>query len=153
MKRFILVFALVCITLCTQAQIYASLKQEKSTVVSPIVVQPTKVVYEVTTPPGLRMRNAGRFMTIAGGALLVGGIAVFSSADEKYYTYTSTNNGTVEEGDPKAALGLLMMVAGGGLTIPGVILWTKGAKKYNRFMEKQAALNFKGNGISVSYHF
>lgn len=144
---------MVCTTVCTQAQIYASLKQEKSTVVSPIVVQPSKVIYQVTSPPGYRMRNAGRVMTIAGGALLVGGIAVFSSADEKYYTYTSTNNGTVEEGDPKAALGLVMMVAGGGLTIPGIILWSKGAKKYNRYMEKQTALNIKGNGISVSYRF
>jgi len=113
--------------------------------------------YHAARLPGERMRNAGRIMTILGAGMLVGGIIVYSSADENYYSYNSYNGNTYEEGDPKAALGILMMVGGTGLAVPGVILWTKGAKKYNRALKRQEAesvsMNLKGSGIAVAYRF
>jgi hypothetical protein len=114
--------------------------------------------YRSGRPPGLRMRNTGRVLAIVGGAMLTGGIIVFSQADETYYRYTSTNNGSYEEGDPKAAIGIAMMLSGAGMAIPGIILWTRGARKYNTYQKRQqeagtASMKLKGSGISISYHF
>lgn len=96
-------------------------------------------------------------MTILGAGMLVGGIIVYGNADENYYNYNTYNGTTYEEGDPKAALGILMMVGGTGLAVPGVILWAKGAKKYNRALERQDAesvsMNLKGSGIALAYRF
>lgn len=128
-------------------------------VVSPLIMNPAgEGAYKVYMPPGLRMRNAGRTLTIIGGAMLVGGAIVFGSADETYYSYNSYNGTTYEEGDPKAAIGILMMAGGLGMTIPGVILWTKGAKKYKRYLEQHegeqtVSFNMNGNGVSLRYQF
>jgi hypothetical protein len=128
-------------------------------VVSPLIMNPAgEGAYKVYMPPGLRMRNAGRTLTIIGGAMLVGGVIVFGSADETYYSYNSYNGTTYEEGDPKAAIGILMMAGGLGMTIPGVILWTKGAKKYKRYLEQHegeqtVSFNMNGNGVSLRYQF
>jgi hypothetical protein len=128
-------------------------------VVSPLIMNPAgEGAYKVYMPPGLRMRNAGRTLTIIGGAMLVGGVVVFGSAEETYYSYNSYNGTTYEEGDPKAAVGILMMVGGLGMSIPGVILWTKGAKKYNRYLEQHegeqtVSFNTTGNGVSLRYRF
>ncbi|HEY9045435.1 MAG TPA: hypothetical protein VIN08_06045 [Ohtaekwangia sp.] len=163
MKAFLLALLVLIIAVPVSAQYnqtFASL--EKSTTVaatSPIVVKPQgEGTYKVFMPPGLRMRNAGRTLTILGGAMLIGGVIVFSSADETYYTTTTTNNGTYEEGDPKAALGIVMIAGGLGMSIPGVILWTKGAKKYKRYMEQHegeqtVSFDLKGNGLALRYRF
>jgi len=92
-------------------------------------------------------------MTIIGVPLFIGGIILYSSADEKYYNAMTTSSGTYTEGDPKAAGGIFMTVAGVGLTVPGVILWTKGSKKYNRYLERETALKFNGNALSLSFRF
>ena len=84
--------------------------------------------------------------------MLIGGIMVYNNADKTYTTYQTTT-GTYTEGGEEAALGVLMIVAGTGMTIPGIIFWSKGAKKYKRFLEREAAFNFKGTGLSVSYRF
>ncbi|HYF68531.1 MAG TPA: hypothetical protein VD884_10360 [Ohtaekwangia sp.] len=112
--------------------------------------------YKTDYAPGLRMRNVGRTLTIAGSALLVGGIIVFASADERYYTSQQTQYGTHEEGDPKALLGLLMITGGAGMTVPGIILWSKGAKKFNNYIarEREAlSLNLSVTRIGLKYHF
>jgi hypothetical protein len=107
-----------------------------------------------TTPRGLRMRNTGRALTICGGALAIGGIIMMNSADELYYTTTSGPSGTIEEGDPKGALGVLMTVAGVGMAVPGIIFWSKGQKKYNRYLEQQSvSLNSTASGLSLCYSF
>ncbi len=98
------------------------------------------------------MRNAGRLMTIIGVPLFIGGIIVFENAEDNYYGSLNNTGGYYYE-EEQAAAGALMTVAGAGLTIPGVILWTKGAKKYKRHMEREAAFNFKGKGLSLRYRF
>ena len=122
--------------------------------VSPIVVNDVqRVAYKIAYPPGYKMRNAGRTMTIIGVPLFIGGLIVFNNADENYYNSVTTSSGTYTEGDPQAAVGALMTVAGVGLTVPGVILWSKGAKKYKRHLEREAAFKFNGKMLSLSYRF
>jgi hypothetical protein len=118
---------------------------------SPIVIK--RVAYKIAYPPGYKMRNAGRTMTIIGVPLFIGGLIVFNNADENYYNSVTTSSGTYTEGDPQAAVGLLMTVAGAGLTVPGVILWSKGAKKYKRHMERETAFKFNGSALSLIYRF
>ncbi|MEO7991095.1 MAG: hypothetical protein ABI663_16215 [Chryseolinea sp.] len=112
--------------------------------------------YDILNPPGLRMRNTGRTLTILGSALFVGGAIIFGSADEKYYNSTTTNYGTTTEGDPKAAVGILMMVGGAGMAVPGIIFWSKGSKKYKSHLESEgqaASIQFRSNGLSLHYRF
>lgn len=138
-----------------QSPEFASAKKNDHQIISPVVQQqPLQVAYETPKPPGLRMRNTGRTLTIIGSVLFVGGIAVYSSADEGYYSYQSTNYGDEESGDPKAALGIVMITGGLGMTIPGIILWSKGAKKYNAYLREQSAsVKFNGRGLSLKYTF
>jgi hypothetical protein len=117
-----------------------------------IVSAGERVTYKVSRPPGLRMRNVGRTLTIAGAAMLVGGIVVYNNADKTYYTY-QTNSGTYTEGGEEAALGVLMVMGGTGMAVPGIIFWSKGSKKYNRYLEREAAFNITGTGLSLSYRF
>jgi hypothetical protein len=110
--------------------------------------------YQVAKPPGLRMRNTGRTLTILGSAMLIGGIIVYSGADEGYYTSYYGTNGSYEEGDPQAAVGILMIVGGAGMTVPGIIFWSKGSKKYKRYLEQQnASVGFTGRGLALRYRF
>lgn len=154
----------VIILLATSVPAWAQFNQSVASVhhdervVSPLIRPAGEGQYKVYMPPGMRMRNAGRTLTILGGAMLVGGVIVFGSADETYYSYNTTNGTTYEEGDPKAAIGILMMAGGLGMTIPGVILWTKGAKKYKRYLEQHegeqtVSFNMNGNGVSLRYQF
>lgn len=155
----------VIVLLATGVPVWAQFNQSIASVnhdervVSPLIVTPAgEGTYKVYMPPGLRMRNAGRTLTIIGGAMLVGGVIVFGSAEDTYYSYNSYNGTTYEEGDPKAAIGVLMMAGGLGMTIPGVILWTKGAKKYKRYREQHegeqtVSFNMNGNGVSLRYQF
>lgn len=141
------------------SQSYSLTSTEKQIASTNAVVAPfaTPGDYKVAMAPGLRMRNAGRTLTILGGAMFIGGIIVFSGADENYYTTVQTNNGSYNEGDPQAALGILMIAGGVGMTVPGIILWTKGAKKYKRHLEHQddktVSFDFKGNAVALSYRF
>lgn len=104
--------------------------------------------------PGQRMRNVGRILTICGGALAIGGIVMMNNADELYYTSTQTQHGTVNEGDPKGALGVFMTISGVGMMVPGVILWSKGQKKYNRYLEREGlSVHSRGAGLALRYSF
>lgn len=98
------------------------------------------------------MRNVGRTLTIAGGAMLIGGIVIFNNADKTIYTY-QTSAGTYNESDPKAALGALMIVGGIGMTVPGIILWSKGSRKFNRYLERETACVINSSGLSLQYRF
>jgi hypothetical protein len=109
--------------------------------------------------PGEKKKKVGSTMTALGGALIIGGIAVYASGDSDYYRETynqSTNTTTVYTVDPKRVLGVLMMVAGTGVAVPGILIWSKGAKQYNRYMEEQSgvSLHINGpNGPGLSYRF
>lgn len=105
-------------------------------------------------PPGLRMRNTGRTLTILGGAMLIGGIIMASSADDLYYNSTYSSSGSYSEGDPQGAVGVLMIAGGVGMAIPGIIFWTKGAKKYRSHLENErASINIKGTHLALLYQF
>lgn len=156
MKLFTAALAMVCISTSVQAQLYARAESHslQTKTESPLRVNTSgNVAYKISRPPGLRMRNTGRVLTIIGGAMLIGGIVVFNNADSDYYNSYTTSSGTYTEGDPQAALGVLMIAGGAGMTVPGIIFWSKGAKKYNRHLEREAAFNFRGSSISLSYRF
>src|SRR6186713_1137357 len=77
---------------------------------SPIVINDVqRVAYKIAYPPGYRMRNTGRVMTIIGAPLFIGGLIVLNNADEMYYNAVTTSSGTYSEGDPQAAVGALMI--------------------------------------------
>ena len=120
---------------------------------SPVVINNLeRVAYKIAYPPGYRMRNTGRLLTLVGVPLFIGGIIVFENAEDNYYSSLTTTGATYYE-EEQVAAGALMTVAGAGLAIPGIIFWTKGAKKYKRHMEREAAFNFNGKGLSLSYRF
>jgi hypothetical protein len=146
---------MVSIAVPTIAQTFASAKSadHADQMYSPIIMPASGAgEYKISYPPGFRMRNVGRTMTVAGAALLVGGIAVYSNADKTVYT-VYTSSGTYDEYDPKLGLGLLMIMGGTGLTVPGIILWSKGARKFNRYVERQTACVWNGSAISLHYRF
>jgi len=154
MKFFIVALALCGWSLPAHSQVFANVGTSEASHAnsSPIVISDAKrVAYKIAYPPGYRMRNTGRLLTLIGVPLFIGGIIVFENADDDYYG-SLNNAGGYYYGEEQAA-GALMTVAGAGLTIPGVILWTKGAKKYKRHMEREAAFNFNGKGLSLSYRF
>jgi len=155
MKLFIAAFAM-CAAVSSNAQFLASAKgvEPSSEALSPLINSSVQhVAYKISYPPGFKMRNVGRVLTVLGGAMLIGGIIVYSNADKTYYNNYQTSTGTYNEGDPQAALGVLMVMGGAGMAIPGVILWSKGSKKYNRYLERQTAFGIKGSGLSLSYRF
>ena len=116
-----------------------------STSVGPVAVQSNPIAV-----PGTRMRNTGRTLTIVGIPLLIGGIVMASSAESTQYTYTSTQGGSYEEGDPKGAVGALMAVGGAGMMVPGIILWSKGAKKMKRYNEIEGiSLDYTGSTVAL----
>jgi hypothetical protein len=75
--------------------------------------------------PGLKMRKVGMGLTIAGGACLITGIALFASA----ITTSRPNSQTNFQG----AIGLLFCLPGVGLTIPGGIVWGVGERKLRNY--------------------
>jgi hypothetical protein len=158
MKFIYTIFFMVCTSLCV-AQEYEVVGYTKrdsvETANSPAVKKSAQTTpYKPTNPPGLKMRNVGRTLTIIGGAMFIGGIVVFNNADEQYYNTYQTPQGTYQEGDPQAALGILMITGGVGMTVPGIILWRKGAKKYNRYQEREAlSFNYSGSSLSFRYRF
>lgn len=156
MKFYITALMLTCMGVSAQAQYLAQvgMSEPAQRNVSPIIVNRVeRVTYKISRPPGLRMRNTGRTLTLIGGAMLIGGIVVFNNADDDYYNSYTTSNGTYTEGDTQAALGVLMIMGGAGMTVPGIIFWSKGSKKYNRYLEREAAFNINQNGLSLSYRF
>ena len=112
---------------------------------------------QLVNPPGFRMMKVGKGLTLGGGVLLVAGIALMASADEKYYTSTTTPYGTEEEGDPKFAFGVLAAVSGVGMIIPGAILWSKGSKKFKAYQTQNPGANLSlginNNGIGLRFRF
>jgi hypothetical protein len=154
MKFFAVMLLLTGASNSVYCQLSSSQNFSSSRIESPLIRVPSDdFPYKVAMPPGLRMRNTGRTLTIIGGAMLVGGIALLASADEPYYSAYSTPYGTHEEGDPKAAVGILMMLGGTGMAVPGIIFWSKGSKKYKRYLEREAALHFERGGVSVALRF
>ena len=128
-------------------------------VVSPLIMNPAgEGAYKVYMLPGLRMRRAGRILTIIGGANLIGGFILLNSVDHVTYTTYDSNGTAYVEMDGQAALGRVMMAGGLGMTIPGVILWKKGDKRYKRYIEQHegeqtVSFNMNGNGVSLRYQF
>lgn len=156
MKFLIAAFVLISFSISVDAQFLAKAVTTEPTkeYLSPVIVNSVKhVAYKVSYPPGFRMRNVGRTLTLIGGAMLIGGIVVYNNADKTYYTYQNSNGTTYTEGGEEAAVGVLMVMAGTGMAVPGIIFWSKGAKKYKRYLEQQAAFNLNGQRLSLAYRF
>ncbi len=111
--------------------------------------------------PGEKKKKVGRTMTILGGALIVGGIAVCASADP-YYEETTYNQTTgqyeTQTIDPKYLLGGFMIALGVGASVPGVIIWRKGIREYDKYMIEQGdtgalRLGVGHGGAVLSYRF
>jgi len=152
MRFLFVVLAMTTTGTLVNAQYYASGKLTPAQV-SPVIVN-KKPEYQYTTPPGLRMRNTGRTLTIIGSVLFVGGIVMVATADDLYYETTYSSSGTTEEGDPQGAFGAVMIAGGTGMIIPGIIFWSKGSKKYKAHLSEQgASLGIKSTGLVLSYRF
>jgi len=155
----------VIVLLVTSMPVWAQFNQSVASVnhdarvVSPLIMNPAgKGEYKVYMPPGVRMRKAGRILTIIGGANLIGGFILFNSVDDISYTRYDANGTAYFEMDGRAALGIVMMAGGLGMGIPGVILWTKGSRRYKRYLEQHegeqnVSFNMNGNGVSLRYQF
>jgi len=135
---------------------------QAQTSVSPMYRQVYSAPMHITkfVIPGEKKKKIGSTMTVLGGALIVGGIAVYASSDPNYErtTYNSTTGAyETQTIDPKRVLGVFMMVAGTGVAVPGVLLWTKGARQYNRYMAEQGQTSLRfgiGNhGAGLAYSF
>ena len=137
-----------------QINSFAGPGPEKTIRISPIfklAPLPTEVP---DNAPGARKVRIGRGMTIGGGILLIGGIALAANADSYSYNYTSTNGQVEESGDAKGALGVVMIAAGVGLTIPGIIIWSKGAKRLKAYkVENNLTFDIRGTSGVLTYHF
>jgi hypothetical protein len=139
-----------------QSEEWASVSSRENT--SPVSMLTTAAVVSSPLPgPGLRMKKTGTTLTVVGAAMLIGGIALISSADDVYYSQTTNQYGTYQEGDPKGALGAVMLVGGAGMTVTGIILWSKGARKYRRHLElqdnAQAVVSVGSRGLSLAFRF
>jgi hypothetical protein len=154
MKFLFVVLAMTGTSVLANAQHHASAAKTVDDSVSPVVVKKSNNIQHNINPPGLRMRNTGRTLTIIGGVVLVSGIIRAATADELYYETTYSSSGTYSEGDPQGAIGIVMAVAGTGMAIPGIIFWSKGSKRYNKYLEEQrASLSLKGTGLTLRYQF
>lgn len=148
MKFILVVLAMTATSVLVKAQYYVSSEKNSLAVVSPVRLTQSNPI----NPPGLRMRNTGRTLTIIGGVMLVGGVIMAASADELYYETTYNSSGSYSEGDPQGAIGIIMAVAGTGMTIPGIIFWNKGSKRYNKYLsEKRASASINGTTFSLRY--
>jgi len=131
--------------------------------VSPVYRQTYAAPLHITkfSIPGEKKKKVGSVMTVLGGALIIGGVAVYASGDPDYYRETynqSTNTTTVETIDPKQVLGVFMAVVGTSVAVPGVIIWTKGIRQYNQYMKEQGEtgplrLGVGNGGAVLSYRF
>lgn len=154
------VIAVLCLlTACIHAQAqrrhYESVQYASITPIRLQQVVPLRV--ETGNLPGQHGIRTGKTLTIIGGILLVGGVALASTADELYYSSNTTNGTTTEEGDPQGAIGALMVVGGAGMIIPGIIIWSKSKKRYNRYLidhpQQSLQLDLGGGGVGMSYRF
>lgn len=153
MNRSAIAFALVLLSCALSAQDFA-LQSGQKYPVSPLIVAPVEKIHSVGPPPGLRMRNTGRALTIGGVVLALSGVVMMSSADALYYRTTYTAYGTQTEGDPLGALGVAATTGGVGMMVTGGILWSKGNKKYKRHLERQnASFTVGANGVTLRYRF
>ncbi len=110
MKLVASLLLLMCAVVSSNAQLLASTKANAVTMSqeSPLLVKHVQPVpYKVSMPPGLKMRNVGRTLTIIGGAMLIGGIIVYDNADP-YYDYSSQGNTYYTKEEQQAALGWLV---------------------------------------------
>jgi hypothetical protein len=153
MKKFLFLPVFICLYVNANAQFASNSKQHLEAAISPLFTnQNVPDIYG--DEPGQRMKRTGTALTIAGAVFFVGGLALVSQADALYYSSTTSNNGTVEQGDPKGGLGSVMVAAGVGMMVPGIIFWSKGAKKYRAYQEGQnVSISMKGAGLSLRLKF
>lgn len=169
MKKVVILLFLVATTVSLKAQTLARYSVSESPVhtasalVSPLYREAYAAPLHITkfSIPGEKKKKIGSIMTVLGGALFIGGIAMYASGDPNYEntTYNQTT-GMYETTtiDPKQVLGVFMCVVGTGVAVPGVILWTKGIRQYKQYMKEQGEtgavrLGIGNGGAIFSYRF
>jgi hypothetical protein len=141
----------------------SNFSQFDSYAVSPVIKQsayqdtnfrPFKSTFRI---PGERQKKIGSTMMALGGAMLVGGVIMYSGAN-KTPTKDSILNQygqwePYDRYDSKFTGGILLMIAGTGVTVPGILIWRKGVKKFNQYMIEQERLSFyyHGTGATIRY--
>ena len=92
MKFIAALLVSLCSVVSARAQVFASAERTTDLpYVSPLVIRSHQPVpYKVSMPPGLRMRNVGRTLTIIGVPMLIGGLIVYNNADLTYDYYSQT---------------------------------------------------------------
>ena len=103
-----------------------------------------------------KMKNAGTFLTVTGGILLVAGYsAVANSSTNSYYSggyYQTTTTGNPVGG----AVAVLFGHAALGAGIP---LWIIGKNNHRKYMEKASGFSLRLNhnrsrtGLTLTYRF
>jgi hypothetical protein len=167
-RIFTLVFLFVPILIVNAQQIAVSspvYNEFNNVPVSPVLrknsaletnFRPLKSTFRI---PGEKQKKIGSTMMALGGAMLIGGIIMYSRADKTVEEDTVWNtNGTYDiyyNVDAKYPGGILLMIAGTGISVPGVLIWRKGVKKYNQYMIEQERLSFfyHGTGATIQYRF
>jgi hypothetical protein len=156
-KNFIVVTAFIFSVFASRAQnLDLASAKTNNAMTSPVFLKANAYesgYSEGFTPPGFNQLKAGRKLTLLGAFFILGGGIVYNAGTRSstYDPYTHSNII-----DPKIGLGRVMMATGVGLTVPGIILWVNGSKKYNSYVESEKAttsIQFKGNGLSLNYHF
>lgn len=167
-RIFTIVFLLTpLLTLNAQHLAVASAKYSEfnNAPVSPLLIQsygqpysfrPMKSTFRI---PGEKQKKIGSTMMALGGAMIIGGLVMYSRSDKTPTKDSVLNNYNQWEVydvyDAKLVGGILLMVAGTGVTVPGVLIWRKGVRRYNEYMLEQQRLSlyYHGTGATISYRF
>lgn len=162
MKTSIMTVCCLVIGIFTQAQNlagFSAAEVQQISAVSPLFAGESVKSLSINPRnlPGQHGIRTGKTLTIIGSVLLVGGVALVSTADELYYNSTTTNGTTTESGDIKGGLGVVLIAGGVGMIIPGVIIWAKNKKRYNQYLmehpQQSLNLHLGGNKVGIAYRF
>jgi len=160
MKIVIAVLCSLLTSIAAQAQIahYTPAQSRHTALVSPLCLQETSPLQIQTgNLPGQHGIRTGKTLTIIGSVLLVGGIALVSTADALYYNSNTTNGQTTESGDIKGGLGVIMIAGGVGMITPGLIIWHKSKKRYEQYLidhpQQSLHINAGPGGAGLIYQF
>lgn len=102
-----------------------------------------------------KMKKVGTRLGLTGGVLVVGGVALVSSANWETDPYT----GNLTTTDSQGVTGMLMLLVGVPLAATGIVLGTIGSKKARSYQEKLNRLSFNGHcspdktSLSLMYKF
>ena len=115
------------------------------------------VFYRMKAERYRKMKNAGTFLTVAGGILFVAGVVTLNNAT---YTTNYSNNGyATTSSSGNVGGGVLAVLAGTGALGAGVPLWIIGAHSERKYVNKLTGVtlgmhrNRNTTGMTLTYRF